>query len=488
MDFLSCTIDISLILGGRWWGEQKGLVKGVAPESVQSLDLHDPRLIRYTRALGPLMLRIGGTEADRVRYTLGKKARASWEHRLPTWTALDKGPAEKDQLIDESFYKITKKTWQAIADFCQVTNTQLLFTLSAGPGDRDSKGAWIPDNALRLVAYTLKKSIPVAAWELGNEVNGFPFFHGLRHRVRAGQYARDFFRFGQLIGRVHPGARLVGPASAFWPTIGEPFPILKYLCRSPGAAYLSAVSWHYYPQQSSMGGFRLRKATKFGMTRPDRLDEVARWNREVKKDLTRLPETENWVTETAHALYGGEPGLSDTFVSTLWWLDELGLLAREGVQKVFRQSLVGARYGLLDQDTFGPRPDYYASFLWKKLMGPQVYDRPTFPDGQGLPKSLRIYRHKNQRTTTELLIHLDREKPYSLGPFKGGPKTAVRIVLQGEGGFDGSRLLINGIPADEDLVFKWEKKKTRAKYTLDETQFDRFEVPPLSATFLVFST
>ena len=52
------------------------------------------------------------------------------------------------------------------------------------------------------------------------------------------------------------------------------------------------------------------------------------------------------MTETGHALYGGEPGLSDTYLSSIWWLDQLGLLAREGVSRVFRQSLVGSDYGL----------------------------------------------------------------------------------------------------------------------------------------------
>ncbi|MGA2612961.1 MAG: hypothetical protein ABSG38_05870 [Spirochaetia bacterium] len=40
---------------------------------------------------------------------------------------------------------------------------------------------------------------------------------------------------------------------------------------------------------------------------------------------------------------------------------------------MFRQSLVGSDYGLLDQNSFAPRPDYYASFLWKRLMGNRVF-------------------------------------------------------------------------------------------------------------------
>lgn len=66
-------------------------------------------------------------------------------------------------------------------------------------------------------------------------------------------------------------------------------------------------------------------------------------------------------------------GFPTPHLSSIWWLDQLGLLAREVVSRVFRQSLVGSDYGLLDQNSFAPRPDYYASFLWKRLMGNRVF-------------------------------------------------------------------------------------------------------------------
>ena len=73
-DFLSFTIDTSLLLGGHWWGDSKKMIKGVACDKVKKLDLADKKLIAYARALSPAMLRIGGTEADRVSYKPGAKA------------------------------------------------------------------------------------------------------------------------------------------------------------------------------------------------------------------------------------------------------------------------------------------------------------------------------------------------------------------------------------------------------------------------------
>ncbi len=106
------------------------------------------------------------------------------------------------------------------------------------------------------------------------------------------------------------------------------------------------VSWHYYPQQSSRGRLANRRASERMLLSPRRLDSVRRLSRSISHAARGR---QVWVTESGHALYGGERGLSDTYLSSLWWLDELGLLAREGVARVFRQSLVGADYGLLDQ-------------------------------------------------------------------------------------------------------------------------------------------
>jgi hypothetical protein len=81
-----------------------------------------------------------------------------------------------------------------------------------------------------------------------------------------------------------------------------------------------------------------------------------------------------WLGETGSAQCGGEPGLSDAYVSGFWWVDQLGVMARRGEPVSIRQSLSGANYGLLDDDTLVPRPDYWNSLLWRRLMGTVVLD------------------------------------------------------------------------------------------------------------------
>ena len=197
------------------------------------------------------------------------------------------------------------------------------------------------------------------------------------------------------------------------------------------------------------------------------------------------------MTETGHALYGGEPGLSDTYLSSIWWLDQLGLLAREGVSRVFRQSLVGSDYGLIDQDSFEPRPDYYASFLWKKLMGDSVFRAPLVERQDG---KIRAYHHisaKKSRTHCLLLVSLRDSK--SLVTIAGSIRS--RYVIEPVGGIRSSRIALNGVLVETDLVFAWGKDSTRRKYKVavrpgtlgdgPDSALSEIVLPPYACAFVL---
>ena len=174
-DYLSLTIDTSLLLGGHWWGPKKGLRNGVSGERTPALDLKNERLRSYARSLSPAMLRIGGTEADRLSYRMGKKAAAAYG-------PVPRDPAEGNTDVSHEFV-LRKGLWRRLHAFLSEVGFSLLFTLSAGPADRDAEGKWKDDNARKLIAYSRRKGYPVAAWELGNEVNAYPFIYGLSRRV-----------------------------------------------------------------------------------------------------------------------------------------------------------------------------------------------------------------------------------------------------------------------------------------------------------------
>src|SRR5262249_35225441 len=90
---------------------------------------------------------------------------------------------------------------------------------------------------------------------------------------------------------------------------------------------------------------------------------------------------------------GGTPGVTDRFASSFWGLDELGTLASSGHSGVVRQNLCGEGYPLIDRATFQPRPDYWASLLWKRLMGEPVLAVGNPHEGN----LLRAYAHCTPR-------------------------------------------------------------------------------------------
>jgi len=501
-EFLSFTIDTSLVMGGHWWGDSHEMTQGVASDVTEQLDFRTDRLVRFAKAVSPAMLRIGGTEADRLFYKPGEKAVSAFYAGQRHDDADASGAADllspQPQNIHAYEYVLKKGLWKNIQDFTKRTGMSLLFTVSAGLADRDAHGVWHEENAARLIAWSVKKKFRVAAWEFGNEINGFPFVYGWKYRVSAAQYARDFAKFGHLVRALAPESRIVGPASSVWPKIGEPNPILPGLCKSPAAVFLDVLSWHWYPQQSSRGRIATRRAGLFTLLSARSADSVLRYTARFTKHLSVAKRTrpaygscEQWITETGHALYGGEPGISDTFISTLWWLDSLGLFAREGIARVFRQSLIGSDYGLLDQLTCEPRPDFYASFFWKKIMGQRVLSIDC-PDDK--PSSLRLYVHASLDGGTQSILAVNfsvhREQICRFVPNQSGPvQLEQKYLLAGHAGVHSKILTVNGVIADEEIVFGWGKKKTAARYGIASFTEDEknlvFTLPPHSAMFVV---
>jgi hypothetical protein len=118
-----------------------------------------------------------------------------------------------------------------------------------------------------------------------------------------------------------------------------------------------------------------------------------------------------WLTETAEAACGGNRW-SSTFLDTFRYLDQLGRLAKAGVQVVMHNTLAGSDYGLLDELTFRPRPNYWAALLWRRFMGTVVLDS-SVPIGRGL----HVYAHCQRRTpggVTLLVINNDPQGSHEL--------------------------------------------------------------------------
>jgi hypothetical protein len=396
--FLSFAVDTAQVVGGEFWAP-KGQGRGMLDtHPVADYDFGRPRLRRLAAALGPAYLRIGGTDADRTVYYLG-------EGQPPA-------PAGGARWV------LTRRRWDDVNEFARAADLRVAFTLNAGPSARDDRGDWNPDSARGLIAYSKAHGFPVDVWELGNEVNAFPLLH--RHWLSVDRYAGDLARARSLIAELHAPGQLAGPSSAFWPILGELRSFSEPLLDRAGPL-LDIVSWHYYPQQSHRCPVATRRARAGRMLSADALADVEKWAARIERSVRdHNPRATIWLGETGGAQCGGEPGLSDAFADALWWLDELGRVARRGHAVVVRQTLSGADYGLVDDRTLEPNPSYWASWLWHNLMG-----RRALAVAEGSP-SLRIYAHcaragaplARPGAVTALLVNVDPQAPaeVELGP------------------------------------------------------------------------
>jgi heparanase 1 len=368
--FLSFSIDTANFLGIKFWNSDQ------AP--TQKLNLEDPFLQQVTKNLSPAYLRIGGSDADKIIYD------------FQNTTGINNAP-----LPPHTSGTFRTSDWERLQAFTSATQTALIFTINAGPSARIANGSWNGSNFRELLLFSQERQDAPVVWEFGNEVNAHWLHFGVQNQISAATYAHDFQTARNLISSIRPRDRIVGPASAYWPILGEPIPWLTEIL--PGFLKnadfpLDVITWHFYPTQSDRCGFGVRKANQEQFYKLETFNEVRQWAFNIRQERDRFhPQAKIWLGESGPAQCGGQPKLSNRFLSTLWWLDHLGTIAYMGNEVLVRQSLIGSDYGLLDQTSGQPNPDYWSAILWKQLMGDRVFGV------QGMntlnPGTTRIYSH-----------------------------------------------------------------------------------------------
>ncbi|KAJ6363293.1 hypothetical protein OIU78_003466 [Salix suchowensis] len=104
-----------------------------------------------------------------------------------------------------------------------------------------------------------------------------------------------------------------------------------------------------------------------------------------------------WVGESGGAYNSGRNLVTNAFVFSFWYLDQLGMASAYDTKTYCRQSLIGGNYGLLNTTTFVPNPDYYSALLWHRLMGRNVLS--TSFSGT---KKIRAYTHCAKESYLEI--------------------------------------------------------------------------------------
>jgi len=376
-DYLSFSIDISVLCGGSWWEGSNAVKKGLGGAKISPLNLDNERLDQLTKPLAPFYIRLGGSEADTIAY-------------------FQQGKKGSRKLL------LTRSQWDSLHHFMERHHLKLYFTAKYGLFNRRQHGAWDGRKLNHLLEYCDKRQQKISIAELGNELNAYWIFHGVMSQPGAKKLARDYERFSTLMRDCFPGVKISGPGSAFWPRLGEPITPFSNLTKAFLREYsgrLDIIDWHYYPFQSRRSPVRTRTASQLSMINPRSYQDFEKYSRLIQGWRDQYhPEAEVWTGESGSAQCGGQQGLSDRWVSSFWWADQLGLGAKLGQRVMVRQSLIGGDYGLIDRNSLEPRPDYWVSVFWAKLMGTKVHPVES-PD-----KHVRSYCHENHLGEKTLLI------------------------------------------------------------------------------------
>ncbi len=370
--FQSYNIEMVEVTGGRFWKPYAKLQQRIAGTKLSHdiyayrppIDLANTRLRRLAAALGPAYLRISGTWANATYFA---------DSESPPTTP----PDGFDSVL-------TRPQWRGVVDFAKAVDARIVTSFAVSPGTRDRGGVWSPDQASRLLAYTSSLGATVAGAEYMNEPT-LAAHNGAPSGYDANAYARDFQIFREFLKRSYPETLILGPGSVGdSPSTAAASMSAQNLLTATGHG-VDVFSYHHYSAVSPRCGGRARPEDTLTEERLARTDKSFDFYRSLRDRFE--PGKPIWLTETADAACGGN-AWDATFVDMFRYLDQLGRLARAGVQVIMHNTLAASDYGLLDEKTFSPRPNYWAALLWHRLMGKIVLD-PGLPGRPGL----HIYAH-----------------------------------------------------------------------------------------------
>lgn len=422
--FQSYNIEMIEVTGGRFWKPYRSQ-PGVQPaQSRRSgsdtppgmdsnlyqyrppIDLTNARLRKLAAALAPAYMRVSGTWANSTYFADQDNA-----PQAP--------PAGFNGVL-------TRRQWRDVVDFSHAVDAQIVTSSAVSQGTRDAAGVWKPDQASRLLTYTRSIGGSIAAAEFMNEPN-LAAMGGAPAGYDAILYGKDFRLFHSFMKQTAPETMIMGPG-----TVGEPASASDLLTASgPG---LDAVSYHYYGTLSERCSGTSAPEAALSEDWLSRTDRALAFYQALRDRFE--PGKPIWLTETADAACGGNPWAA-TFLDTFRYLDQLGRLARAGVQVVMHNTLAASDYGLIDERTLQPRPNYWGALLWRQMMGTTVLDADV-----PLQSGLHVYAHCQRGTpggVVLLVINTDRDAPHALTL----PTESVRYTLDAASLLD-ERVRLNG--------------------------------------------
>jgi heparanase len=387
--FQSYNIEMLEVTGGDFWkpyaatqpaGSQpapanSSVPAGMNPNMYQyrpPIDLSNARRRKLAAALAPAFVRVSGTWANSTYF-------------------FDAGGSAPKKPPTGFNGVLSRQQWKGVIDFAGAVDAKLVTSFATSAGTRDANGVWTPKEASKFLAYTKSAGGDIAAAEFMNEPN-IALMGGAPKGYDAAAYGRDLSIFRPFIKKAAPNLVILGPGP-----VGEggnmtlpPGMLRTEDLLKAAAPSFDVFSYHFYGAVS-------KRCAQFGaksLTSEDaalssewlsRTDTVESFYADLRDKY--MPGKSMWITETAQAACGGD-SWSSTFLDSFRYLNQLGTLAQRGVQVVMHNTLDASDYGLLDENTLEPRPNYWAAVLWRRLMGTTVLD-----PGIATRPELHLYAH-----------------------------------------------------------------------------------------------
>lgn len=388
-NFICATLD--------WWPHDKCNYNHCpwGYSSVINMDLSHPLFAKAIEAFKHLRIRIGGSLQDQVLYDIGPL----------------RSPCHPFRKMNDGLFGFSKgclrmSRWDELNRLFSQTGVILTFGLNALYGRQQIRkgawaGVWDSSNTQNFIKYTISKGYQIDSWEFGNELSG----SGVGASVNAEQYGKDLINLKAIINKLYNNSNvkplLVAPGGFYeqdW---------YAKLLQVSGSSTVNVVTHHIYNLGAGVDPNLVSK-----ILNPHYLSRVEETFKSLDKTLqTWGPWASAWVGESGGAYNSGGHLVSNTFVNSFWYLDQLGMASKYHTKVYCRQTLIGGNYGLLNTTTLVPNPDYYSALLWHRLMGKGV----LAVDSTASP-FLRSYAHcsKGKAGITLLLINLSNQTTFQI--------------------------------------------------------------------------
>jgi hypothetical protein len=445
--FVSYNVETVEVTGGRFWKPYSAEVDAQLAKASQAkpgqsqpigmdpnlfqyrspIDLKNERLRKLASALKPAYIRVSGTWRNSTYFQNNDEP------------ALQSPPKGFNGVL-------TREQWKGVVDFSQSVGAEIVTSVATSVGTRDANGVWTPEEAKAFFDYTKQIGGRITATEFMNEPT-FAVIGGAPQGYNAEAFAKDVNAFSKFLRSESPSTIFLGPGSAGEGISLVPGAVKMQLLstddmlKATGPAF-DAFSYHFYGAVSRRCTASLGPAavmTAANALKPEWFERnitVEAFYSKLRD--TYLPGKDIWLTETGEAACGGDTWAAE-FIDSFRYLDQLGSLAQKNVKVVMHNTLAASDYGLLDEQTLEPRPNYWAALLWKSTMGTRVLN-----PGVAAASNLRVFAQcmkDSQGGVSVLVLNTDPRAEQSLqSPVPGDRYTLSASDLLSK------TVLLNGSP------------------------------------------